>query len=401
MPLGLWSACLCLTGATALTEDGPPTLAPDSILLGAIENSPGQFGVTWRTSPLAEPGWLEQRQPGKESGATRTPAKTQTVGEGRWRATLHEAPLNVPPGGAVEYRVGSGAFSTQWRRVSGPPRQNEPVRFIWLGDAQTRIKQSCTPVFQAAFKKAPDADFVLHAGDLIDDNLSSREWAEWNYASRFFGPVIPQLSTPGNHEYGRPGKFKGLAPYWRPAMVLPQNGPAGMEETAWVLDWGILRIISLDSLKPTDDQVSWLRSLPASPLAKWTIVSTHYPIFPALKGQEMPGRTMRLQEVFEELGVNMVLTGHHHSYARSAFVQGKDWDAQQGIVYAVSVAGSKFYRQDRMPWMARGVPRTQTYQIISVDQGALKYEAFSKDGELLDSLEIREENKLAPRQKAP
>lgn len=402
MPLTPWAASLALLGLNAVTEDGPPTLQPDSVLLGVPGDPSTSFGVSWRARPETGAGWLEWRMAGRPETAKRVEAGFADVWEGRWRTRSFSAEVfGAAAGAQVEYRVAAGDRQTPWQKVRLASADPKPFRFIWLGDAQSIIKERCTPVFEAAHRAAPDAAFVLHAGDLIDTNTSYGEWAEWHYAARSFAAATPSLSTPGNHEYGRPGRFKGLSPYWRPAMVLPVNGPKGMEETAWWMDWQGLRIISLDSLKPTDEQVEWMKGLPNWDKVQWTIASTHYPIFPALTGQEMPGRTAKLQKAFEELGVNLVLTGHHHSYARSGLVLGRDFDAPQGVMYAVSVAGPKFYRQDKMPWMKVGLARTQTYQVIDVGPEALTYRAFTQDGAEVDSVTITRDQKLPGLRREP
>ncbi len=50
-------------------------------------------------------------------------------------------------------------------------------------------------------KKAPEADFFIHAGDLVNAAHDESEWNEWFAAGSFIHSEIPAIAVPGNHEY--------------------------------------------------------------------------------------------------------------------------------------------------------------------------------------------------------
>ena len=50
---------------------------------------------------------------------------------------------------------------------------------------------------------APNANFFIHAGDLVDKAHSESEWNEWFTAGSFIHSEIPAIVVPGNHEYQR------------------------------------------------------------------------------------------------------------------------------------------------------------------------------------------------------
>ena len=85
---------------------------------------------------------------------------------------------------------------------------------------------------------------MLHAGDLINRYDRDLEWGEWFYAGNFIHATVPSVMTPGNHEYG-PGVV--LSPQWRRQFNLPVNGPKGLEETCYVVNYSNLKVISLDA----------------------------------------------------------------------------------------------------------------------------------------------------------
>jgi hypothetical protein len=85
---------------------------------------------------------------------------------------------------------------------------------------------------------------MLHAGDLINRHDRDVEWGEWFYAGNFIHATVPSVMTPGNHEYSRDIK---LSPQWRRQFNLPLNGPKGLEETCYVVNYSNLKVISLDA----------------------------------------------------------------------------------------------------------------------------------------------------------
>lgn len=80
---------------------------------------------------------------------------------------------DLQPDTLYAYRVrgGDGAWS-EWFHAR-TAAESGPVRFIYMGDAQNDILSHWSRTVRAAFQAAPDADFILHAGDLV--NKGSRE----------------------------------------------------------------------------------------------------------------------------------------------------------------------------------------------------------------------------------
>ena len=60
-------------------------------------------------------------------------------------------------------------------------------------------------------------------------------------------------------------------------------------------------------------------------------------------------------------------------------------DKESGTVYVVSVSGPKMYDISNDPWMQRKARNTQLFQIISIQDDKLSYEAFTAHGELYDA----------------
>jgi 3',5'-cyclic AMP phosphodiesterase CpdA len=244
---------------------------------------------------------------------------------------------------------------------------------------------------------------MLHAGDLINRAQDDALWGEWFSAGSWLNAMTPVIPAVGNHEYfgrKRPdGSFDHrLSRHWRAQFTLPENGPPGLEETAYYIDYQQARIIVLNSNVQLEEQAQWLERILSDNPNSWTIITFHHPIF-ALTKDRLSRTRGPWKPVFDRHHVDLVLTGHDHIYARTSLVK-PDQPASTsngtagGTVYIVSVSGSKMYLLDPSPDEPAGLVRrvaedTQLYQVISIDGQILSYEARTATGARYDAFVLK------------
>ena len=130
------------------------------------------------------------------------------------------------------------------------------------------------------------------------------------------------------------------------------------------------------------------------------MIAFHHPIYSPAKRRDNPELRGKWQPMFDKYGVDLVLTGHDHSYARSGLERFIDpagapnvatgkRHVSGGTVYVVSVSGPKMYEIDRTPRTRRAAEDTQLYQIIRIDGPTLRFEARTALGDLYDAFELR------------
>ncbi len=299
------------------------------------------------------------------------------------------------------YRVGHGEYWSAWAHFRTATNEESPLSFIYFGDAQNDIKSLWSRTIRGAYQQMPKADFLLHAGDLVNRRNRDHEWGEWYEAGGWIYQMMPSIATPGNHEYGKDQNDNYvLSKHWKPTFTLPENGPPGLEETTYYIDYQGTRIISLDSpafrrsSKDSAIIVDWLRDVLISNTQKWTILTMHYPIYSTKFGRDNVELRHAVQPLLEQHGVDLVLTGHDHTYGRGTNLpigNGKKVSLD-GPIYVVSVSGPKMYDLGLDAWMQRGASNTQLYQLIHIDQDLLRFEAFTVDNKLYDAFEISKKN---------
>ncbi len=189
---------------------------------------------------------------------------------------------------------------------------------------------------------------------------------------------------------------------WRPQFDFPvQEGvPQGLEETCFYMDYQGARFISLDSNQKQEEQVAWLRNLLKNNPQRWTIITFHHPMFSPAKERDNKYLRELWKPVFDEFKVDLVLTGHDHTYSRTGVMNAIDaknvpegyqqaYDPEIGTVYVVSVSGPKMYDISKGSFAVRTAQDTQLYQVIDVSWNELVLKAYTVTGTLYDVFTLK------------
>lgn len=370
---------------------------PDRIVLTWHSDPATSAAVTWRTT--AHSGFAR----GQIAIADADPAFAQTAVE----VIAETTPLDLTPGWSFyhtvkfegltsetqyAYRVGDGTTWSEWVQFTTASSGPKPFSFIYFGDAQNDLKSMWSRTIRQAYRDAPKADFILHAGDLCNVPHKDSEWSDWFYAGGWVHAMTPTVAIPGNHEYGGlNGGPRQLARQWKPQFEFPRNGIESLPETNYYIDFQGTRIVALDSNRNIKEQAVWLDRVLAANPHKWAIATFHHPVFPTADNRDTPAIRENWRPILEKYNVALVLQGHDHAYGRRNVPTGVTAvNEETGTVYVVSVSGPKMYGvgDNAKATMQKTGERKQLYQIISVDGDRLKYEAFLVTGELYDSFEL-------------
>ena len=222
---------------------------------------------------------------------------------------------NVTVDGQDINTIGSTKF-----RTAGPG----PFTFLVLGDSGWGDPRSDGQGLVAQRIVAEKASLLLHTGDLVYP-FGSYDNYQRNYFNYYASLMssVPCFPSPGNHDYDVPG----AAPYIAIHSVPTETVPTQDRGRYYSYDWGNVHFVSLDAhfaleraVNADGPMLRWLDNDLRSTRQFWRVVYFHYPPWATGNNVNDPqsqwARTYMVP-IFEKNGVQLVLSGHEHSYQRS------------------------------------------------------------------------------------
>ena len=389
-----------------------PSKDPDRIMLTFHGDPATSRAVTWRTDTQVSRSVAQIAVATVNSGFTKnvrtTIATTESFDLGLYKGnaslSVHYHSVvfeDLQPDTLYAYRVGDGdEHWSEWIQFRTAKPDYAPTQFVYFGDAQNSVLEHWSRVIRMAYQTAPDASFVVHAGDLINKAHRDYEWAEWYKAGGFIHSQWTAIPVVGNHEF-RPvssGESKQLSIQWRPQFTLPVEEELNekLHETVYTVDYQGIRIIVLNSNDLLESQTAYLEEQLKSSKAKWNILTCHHSIFSPAKGRNFQFARDHWKPLLDKYNVDLVLNGHDHTYARGHVpVLSSDSKTSDDLrtVYVTSVSGPKQYSLDAEQMkdyvkdgykLNKSGEQTQFYQVITVDGNQLTYVAYTAVGEEYD-----------------
>ena len=197
------------------------------------------------------------------------------------------------------------------------------------------------------FESRHPANMLVFLGDNDYTESAPRFRANW---SRSFGWARPGglrvAGVLGNHDYELNGgryQFRLL----------------GMPGPYYTRRLGDAQLFFLDSTLVSDRQTAWLEQELAESTSIWKIAVLHHPPYTCAGHSGDSTVRQRWVPLFENYGVQLVLSGHDHNYQRFA--------ARNGVTYVVHGGGAAGL------YPLRRCPRSYPRRIRALDQHGFLY----------------------------
>jgi hypothetical protein len=312
------------------------------------------------------------------------------------QGTWHVVPLTgLTAGASYSYAVEACGVRRPAVTFRTAPEPEHLVHFAAVGDSGTgdAAQRAVIAAIQSA---APE--FLLALGDNAYEAGTRDE-----YQQKFFAPMeallgsVPVYATLGNHEYSTREGQPFLDNFY-----LPANNPRGTERY-YSFDWGDVHLVSLDSscvlglapeeLCTTVEQQQWLAGDLAASQARWKVVFLHHPPWSSGRYGSFTEVRQAFGQLFEEGGVDLVLSGHEHDYERAVPMRGAGQAAPgvQGVTYAVVGTGGASLRpfpSQRPDWSAARSAAEHGFLDVRIDGDTLVARMMTAGGTSLDSFTL-------------
>ncbi len=244
-----------------------------------------------------------------------------------------------------QYRYGDGNWSAA--ESFTVKRTGSTTSFFVLGDVQAADTSNIDAIIGNL--KTGEYDFGIQTGDLVDQAYS---YSHWKDAMTLMSKLGDQdmLYALGNHENNM-GDDGSIA---KKIYRMPSK-------EYYSVEYGNVYVanISYNSLEGYKKALEWLVTDAKKSSAKWKIVTMHQPTYYTNStATDNVGMDKLTPSYLQEAGINMVFSGHDHSYARTAaLVDGKrsaSYNSEKetctrgdGIVYYIcGSSGEKSYPID-------------------------------------------------------
>lgn len=257
------------------------------------------------------------------------------------KETSYDADINgLTPATTYYYQVGEqdGVLS-EVGKFKTSAAKDLPLTFIHYTDTQNAYwnehirneAQFGADTLYQAQRKYPDADFILHTGDIVEIAEVEDEWVDLMTQSQQYLLKMSFVPVPGNHdEYGLnkkelfPNKFNE---HFNVANAGKIDGGS-----YYSFDYNNAHFIVLNTndyknkAKKAlgEEQLKWLREDAKKARengAKWIILAYHKPLFSksyhSLQDEDVQNVRDDFMKAIDDLDIDLALQGHDHVFSRT------------------------------------------------------------------------------------
>ena len=273
------------------------------------------------------------------------PGDTWTVYDFSERNVCRATLSNLTPDTQYKYRVGKTVFSKNYFfKTAG----NGSFSFINMSDPQFyggASAQVWYDLMADAVSINKNISFALLNGDVVN---SGNEGSQWNmfFANQEISQMMVAAAT-GNHEYYAGSTTTIDARFYNAHFNNPKNGASNVINSSYYFIYNNALFVVIDSQKTEGGtwatQKAWFEEVVRAHPTQYIIVSSHISIYGAANGDNSVALRREWMPLFDKYGVDLVLTGHDHIYARSKkiFNGEETTDRFKGTTYVIGgVAGS-------------------------------------------------------------
>ncbi|WP_103500388.1 MULTISPECIES: metallophosphoesterase family protein [unclassified Streptomyces] len=417
--------------------------SPERVILNPTADPTTSQTVTWRSVGVSADltAVVELRHPdGRVEKVLASPTKEMTLPGGP-AVTFSATLTGLAPSTGYAYRPISGERAGEWNSFTTAADSDEPFTFTWYADGQNDLTEKWTPIVELTSRAFPNSELTLQSGDLIDRSVEN-EWEEWFTITGGERQTENWLPAIGNHEYSQ----DPAADFWDAGFTVPDNGPRVPSDASekdrpyleiitehfrnqvYYSDYQGVRFVQLNSHTVGQNavqneqgitlpalstaewrslyfgvQAEWLDRVLAEEDGNWTVVTYHHPAYSVSAGRDNAEVRANWVPVIKKHDVDLVLSGHDHTYARGYLNSDRTDDpgVTDGPVFVVSNSGPKHYNLapvDDNVWVNNGATQVVRHAQTSITSGlrvtpdSIAYEAIvaQKGGSLTTGLELGE-----------
>ena len=323
---------------------------PYNVRFNAPKNEATEKNISWISNPAVEGQQsIRYAVSGTENWVTAEADTTQmnfTQG-GYITANFNNILLTgLSAGTTYDYQVGCGDLWTDKATFATSDGEKDHADFFVLGDIQAEDLTNITAIRDTL--KDRHWNFGLQTGDAVDNPYAYKGWDD--YTGLFNGETMGStnmVQVLGNHE------LQGEALESKTMFGLDASyGGSCYSRTYGNVYLAVINYTG--NAAQLRSALEWLKTDIQSSHADWKILTMHQPPYYTNEAGGNAEINALVPKVVDELGIDVVFSGHDHSFARTNLLRGDEIDEDHGTVYYIcGSSGEKSYNistQDRFDY---------------------------------------------------
>ena len=323
---------------------------PYNVRFNAPKNEATEKNISWISNPAVEGQQsIRYAVSGTENWVTIAANTTQmTFTQGGYiTANFNNILLTgLSAGTTYDYQVGCGDLWTDKATFATSDGEKDHADFFVLGDIQAEDLTNITAIRDVL--KGEHWNFGLQTGDAVDNPYAYKGWED--YTGLFNGETMGStnmVQVLGNHE------LQGEALESKTMFGLDASyGGSCYSRTYGNVYLAVINYTG--NAAQLRSALEWLKTDIQSSHADWKILTMHQPPYYTNESGGNAEINALVPKVVDELGIDVVFSGHDHSFARTNPLRGDEIDEDHGAVYYIcGSSGEKSYNistQDRFDY---------------------------------------------------
>ena len=362
--------------------------------------------IMWQSEAAENGAFVEYRVKGAEKISS-TSATNEQFTDDKITNYLHTVTLtNLTANTKYEYRVGYSDKRSEWHDFATESKGK--FKALIFPDSQSNDYRDWANLVQAAGRANPDAAFFVNMGDLVDNGEDHTQWRAWFDSLNGLIDRIPVAPLLGNHEtYDLNWKVRMPTAYLN-LFSLPANGSQERKNQYYSYDYGDVHFVVLNTQMAEMEQfqpgllaaeTEWFKNDISKTNKKWKVVLMHKDVLTyAFKNRTdrqagISDIGQAFMPLFDEYGVDVVLTAHLHTYRNRVNIYNFERDTKGPLYILTGVAGNVRYPElwadHSLDVTVAPQPETDNYMTLEVSGNTLRLAAFLPDGKQIDKVEIK------------
>jgi predicted phosphodiesterase len=363
--------------------------------------------VMWQSKTEEKDAFIEYRAATRNKTLTQKERINDKFTDNGKTSWVHTVTLNnLEPGTEYEYRLAHGDSRSRWYQLN--TAKGNKYKALIFPDSQSADYKAWENVAMPAWKRNQDAQFFMMIGDLVDNGEHDYQWNEWFSRIQPMITRIPVATVLGNHEtYTMNWQVRMPLAYLH-YFQLPGGVPQKYQNQFYSFDYGDVHFVVLNNLMWEMDrfqpnmlaeQKAWFRRDMEQTKKKWKVVLMHRDIIlyefnrPGSHPERFDDEGVAFMPLFDRYGVDVVLTGHLHTYRNRGHIYNYRRDSRGPLYILTGVAGDvqskNLWKHSPYDIAAAPEPETSNYMVMEAEDTQLKFCCYLPDGSKVDEAVVK------------